>query len=93
MKNVLILLVLSFTTILFGQSNQATKIFLLRHAETVQGEVSNPSLSDRGKERANNLASILSEENIEMIFSTKYKRTQETATIIAESNGDLKINF
>jgi len=63
-------------------SAQAT-VFLVRHAERADGGsggMSNdPSLSEAGRARAESLASMLKDVKLTAIFTTEFKRTQETA--------------
>ena len=54
-------------------------LYLVRHAEK-QKEQTNPSLTQCGLFRANQLAQILSFEKLDYVYSTQYKRTRETAT-------------
>jgi phosphohistidine phosphatase SixA len=52
--------------------------YLVRHAEK-QTEGKNPRLTQCGKERAEQLATLLSVANIKSIYSTSYQRTMSTA--------------
>jgi len=52
-------------------------LFVVRHAEKEEG--ANPSLTDIGKKRAADLAHFLEKVPIDAIYSSNYKRTQETA--------------
>lgn len=61
----------------------ANIIYLTRHAEKLDTG-SDPSLSDAGKLRASNIASMLKEANINAIYSTSYNRTLETAAPLSE---------
>lgn len=54
-------------------------LYLVRHAEKVQ-QKPDPSLTQCGLFRANQLARLLSLEKLEYVYSTQYKRTRETAT-------------
>ena len=57
-------------------------------ASTVSEESDSPSrLTDKGKERARAAAEKLAGESIDYIYSSPYKRTMETATIVAEQLG------
>jgi len=58
-------------------------IYLSRHAEKVQG-VKDPGLTQKGKVRAKWLAEYLKDKNINMIYSTDYKRTRDTANPFAK---------
>jgi len=53
-------------------------LYLVRHAEK-QTESKNPRLTQCGRERAEQLAKLLSETNIKSIYSTSYQRTMSTA--------------
>src|SRR3954469_25882702 len=63
-------------------SAQAT-IFFVRHAERADsgsgGMASDPSLSEAGRARAESLAAMLKDTKLTAIFTTEFKRTQETA--------------
>ena len=58
-------------------------IYLVRHAEKL-ADSKNPSLTACGKERAEQLASLLSKAGISAIYSTSYQRTMQTATPLAK---------
>lgn len=62
-------------------------IFLVRHAEKMKDGTNDPALSNAGKERAENLAKILSTEDIRTIFSTNYERTRSTGMPLARQLG------
>jgi phosphohistidine phosphatase SixA len=69
-------------------------IFIVRHAEradTVNGPpasmVSDPDLSDAGRQRAESLGSTLKDAAITAIYVTEYKRTQQTAAPLAKAIG------
>jgi len=64
------------------------KVLLVRHAEREDGQsrmdVSvDPSLSSVGRARAEMIAELLGESEISAIFTTEYRRTQETAEPLA----------
>jgi len=75
----------------FAEEVQPTKVYLLRHAETVDDGTHDPALSDVGETRAQKWAALLAPESIDMIYSTDYKRTQETAQAIAATREGLTI--
>jgi broad specificity phosphatase PhoE len=61
----------------------STTIYVVRHAEK-QGAATammsnDPDLTEAGKERANALADSLKKKKITAVYSTPYKRTQQTA--------------
>jgi len=57
-------------------------LYLVRHAEK-QIDIKNPPLTQCGKERARQLATLLSEAKIKSIYSTSYQRTMSTAAPLA----------
>lgn len=59
-------------------ANDNFSLYLVRHAEK-ETKSKNPSLTTCGKERAKQLATILSTVNIKSIYSTSYQRTMSTA--------------
>ena len=61
-----------------------TTIYLVRHAEKdTTVDQYNPPLTQEGYERAENLKSELSDENIKYIFSTKFQRNKNTVGPLA----------
>jgi len=58
-------------------------LYLIRHAEK-QKDQDNPLLTQCGKLRAKQLASILENANIAKIYSTSYNRTMATAAPLAK---------
>ena len=66
-------------------------IFFVRHAEradaTAAKKDTDPDLSAAGRDRAQALAAVLKDANITAIFTTEYKRTQQTAAPVAKALG------
>ena len=58
-------------------------IFVVRHAEKA-ADGNDPDLSAAGQQRAEGLARILKDAEITAIFTTEFKRTQETAAPTAK---------
>jgi broad specificity phosphatase PhoE len=54
-------------------------VVIVRHAEKATNGGNDPDLSSAGQARANELARILKDSGITAIFTTEFKRTQETA--------------
>jgi len=66
---------------------ETTVYYLIRHAEKDRSTPDkDPGLTEEGLKRANNWAKILNEKEIDLVFSTDYKRTQQTALPIASTN-------
>lgn len=61
-----------------------TQIYLVRHAEKVT-TVSNGDLTEKGQQRAKQLAHLLKSAGITQVYSTEYKRTLQTATPLAKA--------
>lgn len=61
-------------------------IYLVRHAERAPGD-EDPALSEAGEARAAQLAFVLADAGIELILSTDYRRTKETAATVARELG------
>lgn len=66
-----------------------TVIYIVRHAEKDASDAKNndPDLSAEGRERAEALNSLLAKEKLSAVYSTKYKRTTQTAAPLAQRNG------
>ena len=97
-KNVIFNIIFLFflTSILPGfslldEEKSITTIFLVRHAEKAQDGTSDPPLTSEGKARAQELTYILKHVPLDAIYSTPYKRTQQTALPTAEAHS-LQIN-
>jgi len=79
MRKSLIFLAVTFLFLQVGKA-QTTEIWVVRHAEKEKSDPQekNPDLSEEGKVRAGDLAKYLKKENIDIAFSTPYKRTHQT---------------
>lgn len=64
-----------------------TIVYLVRHAEKSTENPSNPDLSARGYVRADSLASQLREAGINVIITTHFRRTIQTAQPLARQRG------
>ena len=62
-------------------------IFLVRHAEKAQNGGKDPALSEAGVARAEMLTKILSDAGITAVYTTEFKRTQQTAAPLAKALG------
>ncbi len=69
-----------------GQDADTGVIYLVRHAEKL-AQPDDPGLSDEGHARAERLAELMAERDIEEIYSTDYRRTLETAEPVARKLG------
>lgn len=70
--------VFSFNTALFAQTETGeTRIFIVRHAEKEAGK--DPLLTPAGNKRAGDLLQVLRSENIQKIYVSQFRRTQQTA--------------
>jgi len=69
----------------FADKNKTTYYFI-RHAEKDRkAETNDPHLTSVGMDRANQWAKILANKDIEIVYSTSYQRTIETATPTADT--------
>ena len=62
-------------------------VVIVRHAEKAANGGNDPDLSSAGRARAEALARILKDSGITAIFTSEFKRTQETAAPTATSIG------
>ena len=73
----------------FFESQATTTIIFVRHAEKVATPANNPSLSPAGRQRVAELTRQLVDADvvagIDAIYSTPYKRTQETVRPLADA--------
>lgn len=88
MKRVVLL---SLTATLVAMSlaaapNPVTTVILVRHAEKASQEDDSP-LTPAGTERAKELARVLAGVKIDAIYTTQFRRVQDTATPIATAFG------
>jgi 2,3-bisphosphoglycerate-dependent phosphoglycerate mutase len=65
--------------------SRASAILLVRHAERAPEPADDPGLTPTGVERAQALARLLSDAPIHRIYSTRTRRTQETAGPLAQA--------
>ena len=79
----LALVVLVFVSV--STASAQPVVVIVRHAEKAANGGNDPDLSSAGRARANELARILKDSGITAIFSTEFKRTQETAAPTATS--------
>ena len=92
MKKHVLLIVFALVTFAgFSQEkeDEVTTYYLIRHAEknrAVEGD-KDPFLTEKGTNRAKHWAEVLSTANIDMVYSTNYNRTKETARPTATQNG------
>jgi broad specificity phosphatase PhoE len=90
MKKIILsaMLLFTITTVLTQESvEKTTTYFLIRHAEKVRENPSdkNPDLNERGFQRAENWKNVLKHVSIDVIYSTNYSRTLNTAEPIAKN--------
>jgi isoleucyl-tRNA synthetase len=83
------------------RTTPATTFYLVRHGETTRGtgdsiivnsypgEHDTYDLTDAGKDQAQKIAQELKDEGVEVVVSSPFKRTQQTAKIISEMTGAL----
>ncbi len=62
-------------------NTEQTTYFLIRHAEKDRSDAANknPELTEEGKKRAVRWSALLADYGIEMVYSTEYNRTMQTA--------------
>lgn len=85
LKKFIFLLMLTFTQSCFA--TDAFSIYLVRHAQKQLDMGSNPELTRKGRQTANDLAALLANTNLQDIYSTDYLRTQQTAAPLAKVLG------
>jgi broad specificity phosphatase PhoE len=93
MKRILLLAASAVLAVAATASAQ-NAVFVVRHAERADAAedaspmmASDPDLSEIGKARAKSLVATLRDAGITAIYSTEYKRTQQTAEPLAKALG------
>lgn len=66
---------------------QATEIFVVRHAERLSSTDRDSPLSDTGHARARALADALSDAGVDAVLTSQFVRTRQTAAPLAERLG------
>ncbi len=82
---VLVLFVASLIAVSFASAEPI--VVIVRHAEKAANDPKDPDLSPAGRDRAKALARILKDAGITAIFTSEFKRTQETAVPTSSSTG------
>lgn len=82
----LIAVVWTATGVAFAQE-QLTTFILVRHGEKVDDGSKDPELNEEGKTRALRLAEMLSKTSVTAVYSTSFKRTQNTVSPLATAKG------
>jgi len=85
--NILLFLLLVSSQFLSAQQNELTTVFLVRHCEKEVDGTKDPNLLKSGFERAEELARVLENSELDAVFATQYKRTQQTAKPTADKFG------
>ena len=85
-KKLLLICILVFTSSAC-YSSELTTYYFIRHAEKLRIDKSdqNPSLTEKGLERASAWREIFSNVNLDAVYSTDYLRTKLTAKPTADS--------
>ena len=84
MKKTLGVLLLVFISHVLLAQDVITTFILVRHAEKdLTQSTSDPDLSAEGKNRATRLSELLKKTDITAVYSTPYKRTQQTVAVLA----------
>ena len=85
-KKLLLICIIVFTSSAC-YSSEVTTYYFIRHAEKLRIDKTdqNPSLTEKGLERANAWQEIFSNVNLDAVYSTDYLRTKLTAKPTADS--------
>lgn len=74
-----------FFNLVVAQSQPVTTFILVRHAEKGDDGTKDPDLTEKGVTRAESLAELLKETNVDAIYSTAFKRTNNTAAPLSRA--------
>ncbi len=64
-----------------------TMLIVVRHAEKSADDAKDPSLSEQGNARARKLSEVLRNSAVKAVYTTQYKRTQQTGMPTATQAG------
>ena len=94
MKKQFLLIVFIFSSFAIFSQEDVTTYYLIRHAEKVRTDKSNrdPNLTTKGQDRAQYWSVVFENVKFDMVYSTKYNRTIETAQPSAKSK-KVKIQY
>ena len=70
-----------------GQDDDATIVYLVRHAERATDDPRDPNLSEAGRVRTQRLTALLRDANLDHVYSTDLRRTRQTAGPVADGHG------
>jgi broad specificity phosphatase PhoE len=73
-------------SVLVVTATAQSTIFIVRHGEKADSS-KDSDLSEAGRARAEALAKMLKDKNITAIYTTEFKRTQQTAAPLAQALG------
>ncbi|MEF3079315.1 SixA phosphatase family protein [Winogradskyella poriferorum] len=70
------------------KEQKVTTYYLIRHAEKDESDKTNkdPHLTEEGEKRAENWTTVFGDVKFDMVYSTNYNRTKETAEPTAKAN-------
>jgi len=84
MKKLFFVLLVVINNVAFTQEKAITTFILIRHAEKDLTQSTNdPDLSTEGKSHAARLVGVLMKTDIQAIYSTPFRRTQQTVEPLA----------
>jgi len=86
MKTFYLLLFSLIMSQISAQDTTTTTIYFIRHCEKADA-FKNPDLSEAGKIRAQKWATHFEKTPIDIFYTSLYKRTQQTCTTVATSQG------
>ena len=85
----LLVIIVSFQSCQIAKNKQFFTLYLVRHSEKELSEMdrSDPPLTPCGQKRSESLSGFLSDVPIDVVYSTDYTRTRNTASPTAKSRG------
>lgn len=93
-KIIFILLIVLSVLKINAQESEVTTYYFIRHAEKERTDVTNenPNLTEKGQQRAENWSAVFKNVDFDLVYSTNYNRTIQTAIPTSESK-NLEIQF
>lgn len=83
----LCLLLAGPSSVFAQEADEPIVVIVIRHAEKAADQGSDPGLTEKGQQRAQALMEAVGDAAVSAIYSSQFKRTQDTVAPLAEHHG------